>query len=280
MKLNERLYEELGSLPYKEPKPGEDYVPVPSTPIECQNVNGHEVEVYYMNEYKDVLEEFTKQGKFAVWSSKDGVNYRLAVEKDYYAKLNELYTVDVNKEWLGFWDNCEKMQKGFSRKIVIPVTIVVVILFLFLANWNKMFTNAQMSDTLSMVFTIAIPLVYLVGMLFVRKTIINNITKEQQKALERIKTYLGEEKYESLLKDQRTYIDEYFDSHYTDENEENENSSSETNTSDENANTNEDTSTSEDLISTSKNETEEKTEAKDLVDSKENDELDKKEETK
>ncbi len=217
MKLNERLYEELGSLPYKEPNPGEDYVPVPSTPIETQNVDGHSVEIYYMNEYKDVLEEFTKQGKFAVWSSKDGSNYRLAVEENYYKKLNELYTVDVNREWLGFWDNCEKMQKSFSRKIVIPVTCVVIVLFLFIANWNKMFKNAQMSDTVSLIFTFAIPVIYLIGMLFVRKTIINNITKEQQKALDKIKKYFGEEKYESLLKQQRTYIDEYFDEHYSED---------------------------------------------------------------
>ena len=34
MKLNERLYDELGYLPYVEPAAGEDYVPVPSTPVE------------------------------------------------------------------------------------------------------------------------------------------------------------------------------------------------------------------------------------------------------
>ncbi len=217
MKLNERLYEELGNLPYVEPAPGEDYVPVPSTPIETQNVNGHSVEIYYMNDYKDVLEEFTKQGKFAVWSSKDGKNYRLAVEKDYYEKLNELYTADVNKEWLGFWDNCEIMQKNFSRKIVIPITIVVICLFLFIANWNKMFKNAQMSDTANMICTFGIPVIYLIGMLFVRKTIINNITKEQQNALQKIKDFFGEVKYEKLLKEQRTYIDDYFDAHSSDE---------------------------------------------------------------
>lgn len=227
MKLNERLYEELGNLPYVEPAPGEDYVPVPSTPIETQNVNGHSVEIYYMNDYKDVLEEFTKQGKFAVWSSKDGKNYRLAVEKDYYEKLNELYTVDVNKEWLGFWDKCETMQKSFSHKIVIPITIVVIILFLFITNWNNIFKNAQMSDTANMIFMFGIPVIYLIGMLFVRKTIINNITKEQQNALQKIKEFFGESKYEKLLKEQRTYIDDYFDAHQNDDGSSDENSTDE-----------------------------------------------------
>ncbi len=217
MKLNERLYEELGNLPYVEPAPGEDYVPVPSTPIETQNVNGHSVEIYYMNDYKDVLEEFTRQGKFAVWSSKDGVNYRLAVEKDYYEKLNELYTVEVNKEWLGFWDNCEIIQKNFSRRVMIPSIIVVIILFLFIANWNKMFKSAQMSDTVNMILTFAVPAIYLIGLVFARKSIINKITQEQQTALDKIKVYFGETKYERLLKEQRTYIDEYFEAHYSDE---------------------------------------------------------------
>lgn len=208
MKLNERLYEELGSLPYKEPAPGEDYVPVASTPVEVQQVGEHSVEVYYMNEYKDVLEEFTKQGKFAVWSSKDGKNYRLAVEKEYYEKLNELYTIPVNKEWLGFWDRCEKMQKNFSRKIVLPVTIVVIIIFIIIANIPNIENGVQLG------LTIGIPLVYLVCMMFVRRRIINNIGKEQQQALANIKQYFGEAKFDKLLKDQRTYIDEYYDEHY------------------------------------------------------------------
>ena len=111
----------------------------------------------------------------------------------------------------------EIMQKNFSRKIVIPITIVVICLFLFIANWNKMFKNAQMSDTANMICTFGIPVIYLIGMLFVRKTIINNITKEQQNALQKIKDFFGEVKYEKLLKEQRTYIDDYFDAHSSDE---------------------------------------------------------------
>lgn len=214
MKLNERLYDELGNLPYVEPALGEDYVPVPSTPIEVQQVNSHKVEIYYMNDYKDVLEEFTKQGKFAVWSSKDGVNYRLAVEKEYYEQLNELYSIPVNQEWLGFWDKCEVMQRNFSRKIILPVTAVLIVILIFFANWNNIFKNAQMNEGLNLGFTIGIPLVYLASMMFVRKKIINNITKEQQQALQNIKEHFGESKFEQLLKMQRTYIDEYFDAHY------------------------------------------------------------------
>ena len=212
MKLNERLYDVLGYLPYKEPEPGQDYVPVASTPIETQVCGKHNVEIYYMNEYKEVLNEFTKQGKFAVWSSKDGVNYRLAVEKDYYAKVSELYTMEVNEKWLKFWDDCDVIQTKFSRHIVLPLTLVVVVLFLFFANWNNMFKSAQMDSTLSLALTIGIPLAYMIVMLFLRKSVMNKIQLSQQNALQEVKDYFGENKFESLLKTQRTYIDEYFES--------------------------------------------------------------------
>lgn len=211
MKLNERLYEELGYLPYKEPEEGKDYEPIPSTPIEVQTVKGHQVEIYYMNDYKDVLEEFTRQNKFAVWSSKDGINYRLAVEKDYYQELKELYSDKVNESWLSFWDNCDVIQRNFSRHFVLPITSVVIILFLLLANWNNLFKAAQMPSSVSLGLTIGVPLVYLVIMMVLRKNVINKITSEQQRALKDIKEYFGEKKFDSLLKSQRTYIDHYFD---------------------------------------------------------------------
>ena len=53
-------------------------------------------------------------------------------------------------------------------------------------------------------------------MMFVRRRIVNNITLEQQKAIQNIKNYFGEAKFEDLLKQQRTYIDDYFEKHYDD----------------------------------------------------------------
>lgn len=213
MKLNERLYDVLGFKPYKEPNPGEDYVPIPSEPIETQVCGKHQVEIYYMNEYTDVLEEFTRQNKFAVWSSKDGVNYRLAVEKEYYEKVSDLYIVEVNERWLKFWDDCEVIQSNFSKKFVLPTTIIVVVVFLFFANWNNMFKGAQMNSTLSLALTIGIPLIYMIVMLFLRKNVMTKIQMCQENALKSVREYFGDKKFEELLKIQRTYIDEYFDKH-------------------------------------------------------------------
>lgn len=211
MKINERLYDVLGLMPYKEPAPGEDYVPVPSTPFEVQQCGKHSVELYYMNDYADVLKEFTAQGKFAVWSSKDGVNYRLAVEKNYFEKLHELYTVEVNEIWLGFWDKCDTLQSNFSRHLVLPLTIGVLVLFLLFANWNNFFKGAQMQDGLQLGLTLGIPFAFLIVMMFLRKNIYNKVALAQQESLAKIKELFGENKYTSLLKNQRTYIDEYFD---------------------------------------------------------------------
>ncbi len=217
MKLNERLYDVLGFKPYKEPNPGEDYVPIPSEPIETQVCGQHQVEIYYMNEYTDVLQEFTRQNKFAVWSSKDGVNYRLAVEKDYYEKVSDLYCVEVNERWLKFWDDCEVIQSNFSKKIVLPLTVAVVVLFLFFANWNNMFKSAQMNSTLSLILTIGIPLTYMIVMLFLRKNVMTKISMCQENALKSVREYFGDKKFEDLLKIQRTYIDEYFENHEEDD---------------------------------------------------------------
>ena len=157
-----------------------------------------------------MIEEFTRRDKFAVWCSKDGINYRLVLLKDYYEELKELYSEDNNQKWLEFWDNCEEAQKKFSRCIVLPITALVIVLFLFFANWNKMFANAQMPESTSLGLTLGIPLVYLVIMMVLRKNVYNKILNYQQEATKAIRDNLGDKKFEKLLKEQRTFKDEFF----------------------------------------------------------------------
>ena len=175
MKLNERVFEVLN---------GE--------PVEVQNLDGHEVKIYILDDYPDVLNEFVNKGKFAVWSCVDGTNYKLAIEKGYYDELRELYSDKVNDTWLKFWDECEKISSTFSKKIVLPATAVIIVIFVVLmALSNKMPGKLVI--------------------LILRKLTTNKINIANQNALAVIKKNLGEAHFNDLLERQRNYIDAYYD---------------------------------------------------------------------
>ena len=76
-------------------------------PVDVQEFDERKVEIYMMDNYPKIKEEFINKGKFAVWSSIDGVNYRIFIEEGYYNELKELYSQPINKIWVDFWDTCE-----------------------------------------------------------------------------------------------------------------------------------------------------------------------------
>lgn len=189
MKLNERVFEVLN---------GE--------PVEVQNLDGHEVKIYILDDYPDVLNEFVNKGKFAVWSCVDGTNYKLAIEKGYYDELRELYSDKVNDTWLKFWDECEKISSTFSKKIVLPATAVIIVIFVvFMALSNKM------PGKLGTYLTLGLAIFYVLVILILRKLTTNKINIANQNALAVIKKNLGEAHFNDLLERQRNYIDAYYD---------------------------------------------------------------------
>lgn len=189
MKLNERVFEVLN---------GE--------PVEVQNLDGHEVKIYILDDYPDVLNEFVNKGKFAVWSCVDGTNYKLAIEKGYYDELRELYSDKVNDTWLKFWDECEKISSTFSKKIVLPATAVIIVIFVVL-----MALSNKMPGKLGTYLTLGLALVYVLVILILRKLTTNKINIANQNALAVIKKNLGEAHFNDLLERQRNYIDAYYD---------------------------------------------------------------------
>ena len=189
MKLNERVFEVLN---------GE--------PVEVQNLDGHEVKIYILDDYPDVLNEFVNKGKFAVWSCVDGTNYKLAIEKGYYDELRELYSDKVNNTWLKFWDECEKISSTFSKKIVLPATAVIIVIFVVL-----MALSSKMPGKLGTYLTLGLAIVYVLVILILRKLTTNKINIANQNALAVIKKDLGEDHFNDLLERQRNYIDAYYD---------------------------------------------------------------------
>lgn len=197
MRINERVFERLNGeafevqeLAIKKPKEGE--------------TSKRKVELFYLDEYPDVLDEFSRQGKFAVWSSVDGVNYRLAIEKGYYQTLKQLYGVDVNTIWTDFWDECSVISSNFTKKVVFPGTVLVILsLIIFYA------TLRNANPTLNNVLSIAVGAIYLFVVLVFRKLTTKKIGEANQRAIDEIKKFLGANRFEELLDEQRKYIDDY-----------------------------------------------------------------------
>lgn len=180
-----------------------------SEPVDVQEFDGRKIEVFMMDPYPQVKEEFINKGKFAVWSSQDGVNYRLFIENGYYEELKELYSANINKIWVDFWDSCEKISRKMQRCVILPVTLVAVgacIGFSFLPK------------TVSLYAMIAVVVVAFVVMMFCNRLTRKKIYDVNTASVELIKKSLGGTKeFDALIEKQKTYMDTYYDNLYPDE---------------------------------------------------------------
>ena len=178
--------------------------------IDVQEFDNRKVEIYLMNEYPAVKEEFINKGKFAVWSSEDGINYRVFIEDGYYNELKELYTQPVNKIWVDFWDVCESVSKKTSRFFILPITIVAVI---------ACFGFALIPDQgISLYLMLAVVGIAFIAMLFINRLTKKKIYEANVNSVELIKKEVGgESKFNALLDKQKEYMDAYYDSLYPEE---------------------------------------------------------------
>ena len=184
------------------------------TPFEIQELNGHKVEVYLMDDFEGVKEEYVvKGGKFAVWTSVDGVNYRLFLENGYYDELKELYAPEVNQIWMDFWDKADSISKKFTKTFVYPMMAIAVILCIV-----SIFLGEKMGNAGTWVILGALILMF-ICMIFVNTKTKKMIVNENAKSRDLVVNLLGSEKFDALLDKQKTYMDSFFENLYPEDNE-------------------------------------------------------------
>lgn len=183
-----------------------------ATPLEVQEFDGRKIEIFNMNDYTAVKDEFINKGKFAVWSSIDGVNYRVFIEEGYYSELKALYSEPVNKIWVDFWDTCEKISRKTTLRVVLPITAVAI---------AGCFLSALIPGNAATYVMIGIVVVAFVAMMFFNRLTKKKIYEANVSSVEAIKQHVGGEAgFNKLLDTQKNYMDSYYAALYPEEEEE------------------------------------------------------------
>lgn len=176
-----------------------------TTPVEVQEFDNRKIEIFNLNDFEVAKEEFIGKGKFAVWSSVDGTNYRVFIEEGYYKELKDLYGAGVNKIWVDFWDTCEKISRRASYRIILPTTAAAIL---------ACFLTTLLPSSVSMYIAIAIIVVAFGVMMFANKLTKKKIYEANVDSVDKIKAELGEKNFNKLLDAQKEYMDSYYDALY------------------------------------------------------------------
>ena len=174
-------------------------------PLAVQNIDGRVVEIYRMDDFEKVKEDFIRQGRFAVWSSIDGTNYRIFIESGYYEEFKELYSLSINKIWVEFWDSCEKISRTSTFKVTLPTTAVAlgsVALFSLIPALKESKSGSYIS--------IALVAIAFIVMMFSNSRAKRKIQEENVKSVDLIKKEIGEKRFEDLINARKDYTDRYF----------------------------------------------------------------------
>ena len=190
------------------------YVPGENHPFEVQEFDGRKIELFYMNDYDEILREQINKGKFTVWSSVDGKNYRLFLEKGLYETVGVLYTPEINKIWVDFWDKAEAVSKKSTNCFLLPIGAVCVLVTMLAGVFKDKLGN--IGDYVGFI-TLGVGLI---AMLAVNRRTKSKILLANRESRDLIVKIVGEDKFDELLDSQKSYIDAYYDALYNDEEQE------------------------------------------------------------
>lgn len=171
-------------------------------PVDVQEVDGHVVEVHYMND-TEYLAKYAGQGYFFVWAS-DGNSYKLLVEKGYYENLDELFLPEVNKMQIKLYEDLAKVRKNVFLGLFIPI-VLLVIAAIAVTYFVEQFNDYQVHVLIGGLVLL------LVVNIFQSSFMKRRIEKLRNEYFYNLEQYLGEEKLQELVVRQREYHAEYFD---------------------------------------------------------------------
>ena len=186
------------------------FVPGEDQPFEVQEFDNRKIELFYMNDYDEILRDQINKGKFTVWSSTDGINYRLFLEKGFYEAVRELYTAKINKIWVDFWDETEKISRKLTNCVMLPIGGVTLIILVICGMFGEVGSYISFGSLA----------VAMIGMLLVNRKIKSKILAANKVSRGLIVEAVGEKKFDKLLNAQKEYMDAYYEALYPSDEEE------------------------------------------------------------
>ena len=170
-------------------------------PFETQEMsNGAKIELHYMNE-EPFFNENVNKARFSSWSSADGKNYKLFVEKGLYEETKDLYTKEVNEIWMNFWTKIDKMRKTYIFCIMLPMLAIFLTAFILMS----IFIPNQIWG-----YIVALVLV-LICSLFASSMLSKKMQVENINAAAQVRDHIGLEPFKALVDKQEKYIENYYE---------------------------------------------------------------------
>ena len=170
-------------------------------PFEVQEMdNGAKVSLHYMNDEPFFMDNINKT-RFSVWSSGDGVNYKIFVEKGDYEITKELFTKDVNAIWMNFLTSIDKMRKKYIFCIMLPMLLVFL---------GILITISILFPNKGWILFVALAVI-IVASLISSALLSKKMQAENVKAASKVRDYVGVERFKQIIEEQDKYMEKFYD---------------------------------------------------------------------